>query len=74
MAKEVLAAVEEARGNVQRFLRFLCTKKKGRRLTGASNLWPIRETIRAFLVHPTETLKLLKWLEPVLQQRQEAEA
>lgn len=46
-----------------------CTRRV-RRLTGAGALWPIRNTLRDFLVHSdAATRRLMLELEPILQER-----
>jgi hypothetical protein len=48
---------------------FLCIRRV-RRMTGVGGLWPIRNTLRDFLVYPdAATRRLLRQLEPVLKKR-----
>jgi hypothetical protein len=73
VARDLLERVMGARLDAASCIYFLCTRR-ARQMTRAGALWPIRNTLRGFLVWPeAATRQLMRKLEPLLQERADTE-
>ena len=66
----LLERIQEAHRDFEGCLFFFCSHV-GRRMTRWSGLWPIRNTIREFLVYPQPTRRMLKMMETLLNQEED---